>query len=89
MAGNNIPFMPGDAKAERSRAPDQGFGGKHRNPSGNSIFTGRHVLNYSNGKADSGQQPDNMAVLQRAAGKRLLGGKPGAFAASYARNTSG
>jgi len=46
-------------------------------------------LNYSNGRADSGQQPDNMAVLQRAAGKRLLHGKPGAFTANYPRNTSG
>jgi len=87
MAGNNLPFKPGDAKAPRGGTPTFDFPGKHSVPKG--MFTARHVLNYSNGRADSGQQPDNMAVLQRAAGKRLLHGKPGAFTANYPRNTSG
>jgi len=84
--GNNIPFMPGAYSAPRGGTPVEKFSKKH-GIAGARMSDGAGP--YPNGNAAKGGQPNNMAVLQRAAGKRLLHGKPGAFAADYPRNTKG
>jgi len=80
MAGNNIPFQPGDSSAyKKGTAPVQKFPGKHRGAPGNPNSP-KNAGPYPNGNAHGKGQPNNQAVLQKAAGKRLFGGKPGAFA---------
>jgi len=83
--GNNIPFMPGDYPAPRGGTPKQSFN-KHRNGVGARLSDG--APDFKMGLASGGGQGDGSAALQRAAGKRLMHGKPGAFAANYARNSN-
>lgn len=77
MPGNNIPFNPDEPR--KTKAPVQAFPGKHRGAPGNPNSP-KNAPEYPNGRASGKGQPNNMAVLQKAAGKKLFGGKPGAFA---------
>lgn len=81
MPGNNIPFDPGDSRYKKSnRAPVQNFGRKHSGAPGNSNSP-QLAGPYPNGRANSGKSADGPSVLQRAAGRRLFGAKPGGFVA--------
>lgn len=78
-AGNNIPFDPKDSRYRKSnKAPVQNFSRKHSGAPGNPNSV-KLAPQAENGRA-YGKHSNEKAVIQRAAGKKLFGGKPGAFA---------
>lgn len=79
MAGNNIPFDPKDSRYRKSNsAPVEKFGRKHSGAPGNPNSP-KNATRDMRGAASGGGQGSGNASLQKAAGKRLFGGKPGAF----------
>jgi hypothetical protein len=75
-----MPFIPFNAHQDRKKkAPTQAFTKKHRGSPGNPNSP-KNVKQFKQGRAHGKGQPNNKGAIQRAAGKRLFHGKPGAFA---------